>query len=181
MNRSGSPGALALDEHAAQDLARRRLRNRVDELDVANALVVRHRRADERHHLLGGDRAACHDEGFRHLAGVVVRHRNHGRVGNPWMLQQQRLELGRRHLEAFHLDQLLQPIDDREITVGVDHADITRAQPAVRVERACSCFRVVEVALHYLRTPHPHLAALADVDVAARLGVHDPTLGARQQ
>jgi hypothetical protein len=54
-----------------------------------------------------------HDEGLRQLAGLVVGHADHGDVGDLRMGEQQRLELGGRHLEALVLDELLEPVDDR--------------------------------------------------------------------
>ena len=67
---------------------------------------------DERHHRVGGDRLARDHERLRHLAALAVDHRDDRRVGDVRVLQQQRLELCRCHLEALDLDELLQPIDD---------------------------------------------------------------------
>src|SRR5438034_8538299 len=67
------------------------------------------------------------------------------------MAPQQRLELGRRDLEPLVLDQLLQPIDDREVPVPVDAPDISRVQPPGGVERGRRGLRVVQVSRHYLR------------------------------
>src|SRR2546427_8207227 len=61
------------------------------------------------------------------------------------MAPQQRLELGRRDLEPLVLDQLLQPIDDREVPVPVDAPDISRVQPPGGVERGRRGLRVVQV------------------------------------
>ena len=95
------------------------------------------------------------------------------------MGQQQRLEFGRRDLEALELDQLLDPIDDRQVAVLVDEADIAGMQPAVVVDRVGGCLRVIEVPLHHLRSTHPQLADTTHVLVVAVLHVHDPTLGVR--
>src|SRR5256886_13458392 len=64
------------------------------------------------------------------------------------MAPQQRLELGRRDLEPLVLDQLLQPIDDREVPVPVDAPDISRVQPPGGVERGRRGLRVVQVSRH---------------------------------
>ena len=51
-------------------------------------------------------------EGLRDLARVLVRHADDGAVGHVGMVDQDRLELSRRDLEALVLDELLQPVDD---------------------------------------------------------------------
>ena len=45
-----------------------------------------------------------------------------------------RLELGRRHLVALVLDQLLEPVDDVEEPVLIDPPDVTGPDPAVADE-----------------------------------------------
>jgi hypothetical protein len=88
---------------------------------------VRHFRVHECHHFVRRQRTARNHERFRHLAGFVVGHRDHGHVRDIRVLEQQRLELGGRHLEALDLDELLQSIDHRELTAAVDHADVPGA------------------------------------------------------
>ncbi len=70
------------------------------------------RSATNRGHLLGRDRRARHDERLRDLAGLLVGDRDHGRVGDRRVREQQRLQLGGRDLVALVLDQLLEPVDD---------------------------------------------------------------------
>ena len=105
-----------------------------------------------------------HDEGGRDLAGLVVGEADHRGVGDLRVGEQQRLELGRRHLEALVLDELLEPVDDEQVPVGVDVADVAGVQPAVGVDRVGRGLRVVEVALHHLRTPDPDLAVGVDAE-----------------
>ncbi len=119
------------------------------------------------------------DEGAWSFPGFVIGNADDGRIGNRWMGQQQRLELGRRDLESLELDQLLDPIDDRQVAVLVDEADVAGMQPAVFVDRVGGCLRVVQVPLHHLRSTHPHLADAAHVLVVAVLHVHDPAFGIR--
>src|SRR5688572_7385696 len=45
------------------------------------------------------------------------------------MLEEHRLELRGRHLKAFHLDQLLEPIDDGEVAVVIHHANVASVEP----------------------------------------------------
>jgi hypothetical protein len=53
-----------------------------------------------------------------------------------------RLELGRRHLVALVLDQLLEPVDDVEEPVLVDPADVAGAKPAVPDKVSSVAFRL---------------------------------------
>src|SRR5256885_5213678 len=69
------------------------------------------------------------------------------------MAPQQRLELSRRDLEPLVLDQLLQPIDDREVPVPVDAPDISRVQPPGGVERAAVASRLVRYPAITFRPP----------------------------
>ena len=98
------------------------------------------------------------------LARLVVGQPDHGGVGDCGVGEQQRLELGRRHLEALVLDELLEPVDDEEVAVGVDVADVAGVQPAVVVDRVRRRRSLFEVALHHLRAAHPHLAVFVDAE-----------------
>ena len=170
-----------LHQDAPENLSRGRLRDRVGEVDVPQPLVVRDVLLDEGHHRLAAHRFTGHHERLRHLATFAVRHGNDGRVRDVRVLQQHRLELGRRHLEALHLDQLLEPIDDLEVSVLVDDPDVAGVQPPVGVHRLCRRLGVVQIPLHHLRSAHPHFSALADADVLAGLRIDDPAFGARHQ
>ena len=66
------------------------------------------------------------DDPLRHLACFLIRIWNHCRIGNTRMRQQHCLELGRRHLESFVLDQLLRTIDDEEMPVFIVVPDVAR-------------------------------------------------------
>src|SRR5262249_3077128 len=153
-------GTLLLDQHAAQDLARRRFRDRIDDGHPTNLLVGRHATSDPVHPLGWRDRCAEHDEGLRDLAGLLVGARNHRGVHDRGMREQQAFELGRRHLHALVFDQLLDAIDDVEVAVGVGVAHVARVQPALGVDRARGRLRVVPVAAHDVRPAHANLAAL---------------------
>ena len=75
------------------------------------------------HHVAGGD-----------LAGLLVGQADDGGVRDGGVGEQQRLQLGRRHLEALVLDELLEPVDDEQVAVVVDVADVAGVQPAVVVD-----------------------------------------------
>src|SRR5207302_516236 len=85
----------------------------------------------------------------------------------PGGAARQRLELSRRDLEPLVLDQLLQPIDDREVPVPVDAPDISRVQPPGGVERGRRGLRVVQVSRHYLRAADQELPVLVRPEVGA--------------
>ena len=95
------PRAFSRDEDAPKNLARRRLRNLLDELHGANPLVVRDARVDERDHLVCRERTAGHDDGLRDFAGIIVRNRYDNDVGDQRMFEKQRFEFCRSH---FHRD-----------------------------------------------------------------------------
>ena len=88
-----------------------------------------------------------------------------------------RLELGRRHLVALVLDELLDAVDEHDVAVVVGAADVAGVQPAVGVDRGGGRLRVVEVAAHDLRPAHADLALLARAELVAAGDVDDPALG----
>src|SRR5690349_5733074 len=119
---SSTSGIRLVPQHATQDLARRRLRHRVDKGDAAETLVRRNLIGDELLHLvLGGfGIGSQHDVRRRNLTRLVVGQTDDRGVGDLRVREQQRLEFRRRHLEALELDELLETVDDEEVPVGVD-------------------------------------------------------------
>src|SRR5207247_3164101 len=97
------------------------------------------------------------------------------------MAPQQRLELSRRDLEPLVLDQLLQPIDDREVPVPVDAPDISRVQPPGGVERGRRGLRVVQVSRHYLRAADQELPVFVRPEVGAGRRIYNPAVGLWRQ
>src|SRR5215472_10723125 len=128
MDRAISRARLVLvDQHPPQDLSGGGLRDLLDQLEVADALVRRDALGHPRHDRLGRRRsrrvvALEHHVGLGHLAGLLVRLAHHSGVEDSGMRHQQRLELRRRHLEPLVLDQLLGAVDDEEVPLGVDIA-----------------------------------------------------------
>uniref|UniRef100_A0A182JAX1 Uncharacterized protein n=1 Tax=Anopheles atroparvus TaxID=41427 RepID=A0A182JAX1_ANOAO len=108
-----------------------------------------------------------HHEGKRELSGPLVRNTDDGRVANAWVLKQNCLELGRWHLEALVLDQLLDTVDDEELAVVVVVRNIAGVQPAVIVDGTLPS----HVALHDERTLEAQLAALVGPECPASLRV----------
>ena len=91
---------------------------------------------------------------------------------------QQRLQLGRGDWPAAHLDELLEPVDDHHIAVAVDQAEVAGVQPAARAEHGRGGLGLVAVAPHHLGAADQQLARLAGAEVAARLRLGHPQLGA---
>jgi hypothetical protein len=94
------------------------------------------------------------------------------------VLDEQRLELGGRHLVALVLDELLDAIDEHDVAVLVGAADVAGVQPAIGVDRPRGGLGVVEVAAHDLRAAHAHLAVLAGAELDAGGQFGDLALGA---
>ena len=97
------------------------------------------------------------------------------------MPDQRRFELGRRHLVALVLDQLLQSIDQEQVAVLVDIADVAGVQPAFLVEHLSGRMVVVQVAAHHLGSANPDLTGLLAAELLPALHIRDPHLGARKR
>ena len=116
-------------------------------------------------------------EGLGHLAGLLVGPSDDRRLGDGRVRDEHRLELGRRHLVALVLDELLDAVDEHDVAVLVGAADVAGVQPAVVVDGGGGRLGVVEVAAHDLRPAHAHLALLAGAELFAGGDVDDPALG----
>ena len=97
------------------------------------------------------------------------------------MGQQHSLELRGRDLVGLHLDQLLQPVDDRQVAVVVHDAEIASVQPALRVDRQSRRLLVSEIARHHVRAANPHLAELAGLDRSAARGIDERHFAVRNR
>ncbi|HET8607657.1 MAG TPA: hypothetical protein VFL66_11605 [Gaiellaceae bacterium] len=83
------------------------------------------------------------------------------------MRVQRLLDLAREDVVAAADDQLLQPVDEVEVAVAVEAADVAGAQPAVRGERRGARGRVLPVARDHRGPAELHLAELAEPHLAA--------------
>ena len=72
----------------------------------------------------------------RVLAEPRVGRRDHRDLGDARHAHEQLLDLLRAHVLAAADDDVLLAIGDREVAVGVEHADVAGHEPAVGVERA---------------------------------------------
>jgi hypothetical protein len=148
------PGALLLDQHAAQDLARRRARDGGDEAHRADALVGRDALRHPGHELLRVERLAGDHDRHRRLARDRVRSPDDRGVGDRRMRGEDGLELRRRDLEGVDLDELLESVDDEDLALLVEDDQVAGAgQPPASI--------IAAVASGRCRYPAPHL------DVAA--------------
>src|SRR5262252_8156480 len=128
-------GALRLvfarHELAAQELADRRFRNRLDERVAPRPLETGEpRRAAELIELLRFDRAAALDEGANDLAPALVRNPDYGHFGDCGMQRQTAFDLDRRDVLAAADDHVVDAAGDEEIAVGVEISGVAGEIPA---------------------------------------------------
>src|SRR5436190_10055718 len=169
---------LLLFEHAPEDLTRGRLRDRLDELHLVEGLVGGEAAFRPRQERLGGQGGILpNDERLRYFARFGIGLTDHGDVGDTWVLEEERLDLGRRHAEALVLDHLFLPVGDGQVTSLVDVADVARVEPAV-TERRRRGFRRIPVAEHDLGAADDDFTHLARPErTLPGLQVDDPLLG----
>jgi len=129
-------------------------------------------------------------DGTRHrLAAKTAGHAHHGGVGHPRVIAQHLLELGAVDRVPTPVDDVLDPIDDGHVPVGVDAGNIAGGQPPLRRQRRGGRRRVVEIAGGDQRAAQHQLAGpgagVATVGVdAGRLHARQRTpcrVGAREQ
>src|SRR6478752_2943784 len=154
------------DDLTTHHLARRPLRETVDEPDPPRVFVGGHALLDEIAEFVGlGVRTRLErDRRADLLAERLVRYAYHRRLRYGGVLVEDFLDLARVHVEPAADDQLLHPVHDEEIAVLVDPADIATAEPAVRRDRRGRRIRQIPVALHDVVT--------ADLDLATFAGRH---------
>ena len=102
------------------------------------------------------------------LAQALVGRSHHSHFGNALHVRQQLFDLGRAHVLAAADDDVLQPVRDGQVSVGVDDPDVARVQPATLLDRLGG-ERGIGVAGEAVGAAGKDLARLADADVAAIL------------
>src|SRR5262249_22138436 len=123
---------LTRHELAAQELADRRLRYRLDEDVAPRPLEIGEARgAAELIELLGLDHAATLDEGGNDLAPALVRDPDHGHLGDCGMQRQATFDLDRRDVLAAADDHVVDAAGDEEIAITVQIAGIAGEIPAL--------------------------------------------------
>mmetsp|Transcript_36700 Transcript_36700/g.65642 ORF Transcript_36700/g.65642 Transcript_36700/m.65642 type:complete len:246 (+) Transcript_36700:1483-2220(+) len=90
------------------------------------------------------------------------------------MTVQQILQLRRGNLEPLCLDQLLAPIHDEAVPLGVHVPHVPCVQPAVRVDGLCRGGGVVQVPEHDVGSAQPELPRLPRAHILPRFHIHNP-------
>ena len=123
-------------EVLAEDLARRRLGDGVDELDAADLLIWGDPGCDEVDDFLCGevDAGLADDEGLGDFLTIVIGDANDGGVGDGRVGEQHRFEFGGRDLVALVFDQLLEPIDDEYPAGVIDLGEVAGVQKPIVVD-----------------------------------------------
>src|SRR5437016_9760180 len=121
-------------QRPSEHLAHHRLRQIGAKLDARRHLVRRQALATKGAQLRFRGRVAGSEDDprFHRFALDCVRDAGHTDLGDRRMRRERFFNLARPHLVAARLDQILLAIDDEEITVGVEIAEIARVQPAAR-------------------------------------------------
>ena len=122
------------------------------------------------------------DVGLDRLAGPLIGHSNDGHLPHLGVPGQDRLDVGRIHVEPGHQDHVLLAIDDREVARLVHHGHVAREQPhspvGVALQYGPRLVRAVPVAPHDLRAGNDHLAGLAGGHVPGPVvQLDDPAVG----
>src|SRR5690606_15174711 len=86
-------------------------------------------------------------------------HADHAHLGDSRVHREHLFDLGRVHVEARHDDQVLGPVDEVQVPVGVDGRDVTGAQPAVD-EHLVGGIAVTPVPLEHVGTGDPNLTGV---------------------
>ena len=102
------------------------------------------------------------------LAPPVVGDADDRDVGDRGVPGQYRLHLGRVDVLAAGDDQVAEPVDDRQVAVGADRADIAGAVEAVGGQRPGGGLRVVPVAGQRRGAAHLDLTALPQPNLPAQ-------------
>ena len=153
---------------ALEDLSARVLGQLVGDDDVARGLEAGEAVAAEARDLLGGQlvAGARHDDGGDGLDPARVRDAEHGRLGHRRVRVDDLLDLARGDVLAAGLDHVLLAVDDVEVALVVEDAEVAGVQPAV-AERLGRLGGVVPVAEHRLRRAVHDLADLPGANRAA--------------
>jgi len=156
--------AESLAERALVDFTGRRHRHLGNEHDVVRQPPARDVRPQVREHRLAVDRAvgpSRHDE-QRPLLPLRMERGHHRGLHHVGMAARRVLERDRADPLAAGLDEVLRPIDDRDVAVLVDRGDVARDQPSLAVERFAGALEVAR------RDPRALRAQVADRHAVVR-------------
>ena len=114
------------------------------------------------------------DEGDGLFAHDRVGTADHSGLGHARVRLEHRFDLAGRDVLATADDEVLLAVDQHEVAVVVEVADVTGPQPAV-LQRGGGLGRLVQVTAHDVRTSRDHLAVVPDGERPA-VGVDDADL-----
>ena len=122
-----------LPQRRLAELADGRLRDLVDELERVRQPELGEVRGEELAQLVGRRRLAlaADADGQRPLVPLLVRDRDHGRLGDRRVRHQRVLEVDRRDPLAAGLDHVLRAVLDHHVALGVERGDVAGLEPAV--------------------------------------------------
>ncbi|MCY1278210.1 hypothetical protein D9M70_269310 [compost metagenome] len=134
--------------------------------DAEMLTAIRHQFVDG-----GGPLRLEHHEGTDCLAPAQMRQAHHRRIGNGRMAQQDFLDLDGRHVLAAGLDHILLAVQEQQLPVGVEHAQVARVVPA-KPAHGSRGVRVLVVAQHDIGPAMHDFASLTRPEQAAVV-IHD--------
>ena len=111
--------------------------------------------------------AAQHDPRLDRLHANGIGHARDAHLFHGGMRRQHFLHLARPHLIAARLDEVLLAVDDEQVSIFVEIAEISRVQPSPRstrfnviAQRTCGLLRAIPESGHQLRGGKTNLAHL---------------------
>src|SRR5450755_3590140 len=159
LDSGGFSGPLALAQFELRDLARRGLRQLVQEGDGLRRLVA----GDGGFHVVD-DRFLAHHrtrlehhEGLGPLAPLLVGHTDDRRFQHCLVGEDRLLDLDRGDVLPTGHHDVLGAVQQLHVAIGVHHAEVAGVEPAAP-ERGAGRLRIVEIALHHVVAAHHDLA-----------------------
>src|SRR5262245_16243752 len=153
-----APAPLLLAQDELLHLPGRRLRERTEDDRLRTLEVREHRPAVRDDVRLAHDPSVLrHDQRLRHLAPIPVRHCDDRDLEHVGMTRDGLLDLDGRDVLAARDDDVLLPVAQLDVPVGMQHGDVARVEPAA-AERVLGGLGIGEVALHDVVPAHHDLA-----------------------
>lgn len=147
----------------ARQLSDRRARQIVDEFDLRRQFVLAELAGELSAQLVERERLCIRlqlDEGFGGLAAVLVGNTEHDHLVHAWYGIDRLLDHLRIDVEAARDDHVLLAVDQEEIAVGIDIADVAGEEAAVD-EGLRGSFGLIPVAFGDVRALDADLADFA--------------------
>ena len=154
-------------------------------IDAARILVRRQALARERLHRLGVEADAVPRRRARRARPPPRRAPRRGRrrppPRAPRAREQHLLDLARVDVVAGADDEVLLSVDEEEIAIVVDVADVARRKPSVAIDDRVGSFLVRAISAHDAWTPDLNLAAFTDGQRRACRDIDDSDLAPRKR